>query len=179
MKRKEFAAAIGEFELVLQKHPKHFNALRYLGFCYAVQDRLLEASEAYHAALAINPYDSTVRIHLGLIYAEQGKIEMTIEEFSRAISFNSERIDHYFQVANSLIEQGALEKALAALRNASKLRLQQAFLRYHLDRFAHDPGLCELAMSRWRKAIEISGIGNGKGAIQQGDGGERSQYELA
>lgn len=162
MKERKYASAISEFRKVLRKQPKHFKALRYLGFCHAQENRLSEAIKAYTAVLDINPNDCAARNHLGLLYAKQGEVERAIDELNRALAVNEQRTFDYLTLGRSLIEDGFLEKAITVLRKASKLRLQHACICYRLEWIYYDHHLLELALAHWRETLEVSGVGNGR-----------------
>jgi len=153
MRGEEYTLALTKFEAAAHEQPMNYKISRCLGLCYMKQNRLEEAVDAFWKTIHLNPQDFIAYLNLGLIASKQGKEKIAINFIAKAISLVEEKIHRWYQRACSDLDQGSGEKAIAALRAASKLKLQHAMLRSKLEEVYYAHNLLELAMDEWHKIL--------------------------
>ena len=80
---KEWAKAIGLFNVVVAKDPQNADAFNYLGFAYRNQGNYDEAFKQYNVALTINPRHRGAHEYVGEAYLKVGDIKKAEEHLAR------------------------------------------------------------------------------------------------
>ena len=94
-----------------------------LGMIYKSMGNLGDAIDAYQAALAIDNNIAEIHNNLGNVYRKTNDIERTITAYKKAIDINGRFAGAHHNLGSILLETGNPDDALAFLRNASQLQI--------------------------------------------------------
>ena len=93
--QRRHAEAEGMFLFVLQREPRHAEALADLGYCYFLQGQLTKAESALEKAVALEPTKPRYRNNLGLVVGNQGRHQEALAHFKAA----GNEADAYYNLA--------------------------------------------------------------------------------
>lgn len=106
------AAAMKDFEMVLEIKPKEWRAFMELGNIRLAQGEYEAALQMYRNAIAIEPLNAELQNNTGLTCSECGDIEMSITHYRRAIALNPRRADSHNNLAVELFKTDNREESL-------------------------------------------------------------------
>lgn len=83
--KKEYDAAVGDYNLALQQMPNHMGAMMAIADTYVAADRKVEAAKAYDAVVQKFPQNPLVYNNRGMFLQREGKYEKAIINFTQAL----------------------------------------------------------------------------------------------
>jgi len=117
------AEAVAHLERSLEIKPDAIPTLLNLARVEDERGQPGKAAERLRAALALDPSDTEIRVHLGTVYAQAGRLEDAIREFREALRTPS---DVDFLAHNglgvALVRSGRVEEGIGHLRECVRLR---------------------------------------------------------
>jgi tetratricopeptide (TPR) repeat protein len=114
--------AVSQMEKVLSLQPEHAEALNYLGYTWADQNRNLDKALQYiKKANEIRPDNGFILDSLGWVYYRLGKFAKAAEELERAIELEPDDPHIYEHLGDTYSSLGNKAKALTNYRNAARL----------------------------------------------------------
>jgi protein O-GlcNAc transferase len=157
----EVEGAIATLRRVLTIDPRHLLARYNLALVLKRVDRLPEAIDELHKAIAIEPRAET-QYTLGAIHRQQGDLERAVTALREAIGLNSRYVDAYAMLGAVLQTKRDHSGAVAALKRALALAPDQPAPRHALaqvfqqmgDTVAARKELDEAERLRVRAALE-------------------------
>ncbi len=91
-----------------------------LGMACAELNRMEEAVEAFHQAIALNPDNADNHFGLGLTAASAGRERMAAQALARAVRIDPRHWDARIELARLQLDQGRLEQARSQLEAVQK-----------------------------------------------------------
>lgn len=76
-----YAEALVRYQRVVEREPRHREALRYAGWCLWKLQRHGEARSRWRTLLGVYPHDQTARLYIGLSYASQQRMDEAVAEW--------------------------------------------------------------------------------------------------
>ena len=126
--QKRYSEARHIFEKILEEDPNAYEACRRMGMVAEVTGDFGAALEYYSRASLIRPYSEEPWAHLNLTYRRKGNIESAhkaaervIEVASRKLEAGSDDIIAMSRLACAYAHFGAIEEALATVKNVLEL----------------------------------------------------------
>jgi len=149
--RGDYEKELDELDYVIDldpNHPNHVDALFLAALAYGVVGDAGNEISYLERAEALRPRDASIHYYLGMALSRQEMYEQAVTAFERALAIDPYSGDTLLALGMSYEAGGAVDKALAALRDA--LARQTQFIHnahYHL-------GLALAATERWQDARE-------------------------
>ncbi|MEZ2238927.1 FkbM family methyltransferase [Microcoleus sp.] len=141
----------------LEIQPDFAQALANLGTIHAQQQQWQEAIAAYQKAIAIQPNFPGVYRNLAKVFSQVGKPDEVVECcYAAAILEPKTTAEEYFNLGNTLLEQGKQERAIVCYRRAVELNPDEVEVYYKLGETLAKVGQLEEAISAYRRAIELT-----------------------
>ncbi len=141
----------------LEIQPDFAQALANLGTIHAQQQQWQEAIACYQKAIAIQPNFAGVYRNLAKVFSQIGKPEEAAECcYAAAILEPKTTAEEYFNLGNTLLEQGKQERAIVCYRRAVELNPDEVEVYYKLGETLAKVGQLEEAISAYRRAIELT-----------------------
>src|SRR5215472_12944629 len=116
--------------------------------------RLAEAEVCYRRALATQPEHPDALHLLGLIAQQVGRYDQAVELIGQAIKRNGHPV-YFSNLGVVLNDQGKLEEAIAAYRQAIRIKPDFAEAYSNLGNSLSDQGKIDEAIAAYRQAIRI------------------------
>ena len=129
----EWEEAKEGFLAVLEKAPRHFQALTKLGACYLALDRPERAEGPINEALRLAPDYADAWHQRGMLYRAWGKVEAALSDFEAAIRADGNNIEARVQAAAIHHTAKNTEQASAAWRGVLALDPDHALARRRLQ----------------------------------------------
>lgn len=104
---------------------------------------------------ARHPSEHARRSRCAFALLKQGSVELAIDQFNTALCIADEEVKARFRLACQLIDRGHPREALRFLREASRVCLQRAMIRYALETAYYDHSIVELAVDEWRAILGL------------------------
>lgn len=109
--RGKYAAAIGETNSIINRHPKSADAYTYRGYAYMQLGDTENATKNFSRALAINPTHLGAHKYRADLYLADGQLSLALEQLQVIrMTCGSDQCE----------EQDDLERSLNAYRNGNK-----------------------------------------------------------
>ncbi len=141
----------------LEIQPDFAQALTNLGTIHAQQEHWQDAIACYQKAIAIQPNFPGVYRNLAKIFSQVGKPDEAVECcYAAAILEPKTTAEEYFNLGNTLLEQGKQERAIVCYRRAVELNPDEVEVYYKLGETLAKVGQLEEAISAYRRAIELT-----------------------
>ncbi len=102
--RKDYAAAIADYNNAIKLNPKLTEAFVHRGFCYFVQDKKSEAQADFEEAIRLDPQDADGYGHLGILFEQERRFEGGLKNLRKAVSLGSHDPEVYTHLAWILVE---------------------------------------------------------------------------
>jgi serine/threonine protein kinase/tetratricopeptide (TPR) repeat protein len=151
----DYAKAVREFSLVLQREPTNDAAYKGLAKAYERMGKLEQAESTYKQAIALRPHYWATYNWLGAFYYNQARVHDASEMFRQVIALAPDSVRGYSNLAASLMDEGLYNDALHAAQRSieiqpsddaySNLGSASFFLQRYND-----------AISAFQKATEVS-----------------------
>ena len=113
--------AFAQYEAVLQRAPRHFDALHHVGILGYQSGNYALALEFIGAAIEVDAGVSTVYSNLGNILKALGERDSALQSYEQALGLDPENVDALYNRGNVLQTMGRNEDALASYDRAIAL----------------------------------------------------------
>ena len=130
--QQDLTGAAAKFQAVLEKDPNNTTALSNLGVVYYKLNRLDEAEDTLHKAVASAPNDSEARSVLGVICFRKGRTEDAFSELTRAVALNPRSAEAHNYLGIVMGEKGWGTAAEQEVRRAIELNPEYADAHFNL-----------------------------------------------
>ena len=122
--------------------------------------KIKEADRLYTSILAAQPEHPDANHNMGLIGVTLGDTEEALPYFKKALDVNSDIEQHWISYIIALIDLGFFKRARAALKKASRKRVNEATLRELRLRLTHDSNTDKNYVSPDPQEIQIQPVLN-------------------
>jgi len=148
-------AAAGQYRLVLNSLPHHYEALAVLGLlCGEGGD--LDAAIRYNLeSVKIYPTFSEAHFNLGFAYHLKKNYDKAVEHYSRVVRLVPNRAEAHNNLGLVLFQQGKVDKAMKAYRNGLKFVPDNLDLHYNLGIVLQEQGQRGQAIKELEIALQI------------------------
>jgi tetratricopeptide (TPR) repeat protein len=120
-KQGDFAKAIAEYRVLLQRVPKKPGIHYRIGALMMLQAGADGARKEFEEELKINPQSAGAEYYLGELARQANDLPQAIAHFSRATSLNNGFAEAYEGLGRSLLDRDRTAEAVAPLETAAKL----------------------------------------------------------
>ncbi|MEW6685474.1 MAG: tetratricopeptide repeat protein [Candidatus Edwardsbacteria bacterium] len=126
--KREFEAAVVEFEKALELNPNLLETYNNLGLALSESGKEKEAVASFKRAIEINPDFAEAYNNLGALHKGKGRYEEAVELFNQAISKRSNYALAYLNLGNAYEELEKFDQALKAWEKSLEIdpTLQEA-----------------------------------------------------
>jgi tetratricopeptide (TPR) repeat protein len=121
---------------------------------YLSQDRLDEAIDACHQALAERPKFPAAYICLGRIYQQQEKWDKAIEAFKTALDIQPKLANAHFFLAEAYDRQGMATEAISAYENSLSLQPKQPHAYFKLGEIYRQQSQLEKGFNAYCQSLK-------------------------
>ncbi|HEY0059060.1 MAG TPA: tetratricopeptide repeat protein [Flavisolibacter sp.] len=115
------AAAVKDFEMVLEIKPKEWRAFMELGNIRLAHGEYKEALQMYRNAISIEPLNAELQNNTGLACSEYGDTETSIIHYRTAIALNPRHADSHNNLAVELFKTANREESLQHAITAAQI----------------------------------------------------------
>lgn len=122
-------------------------------------DRQLEAIDAYHRVLEIEPDHAAAHINLGTVHYNRQEYAASEFHYRRAVEIDPRYALAYFDLGNVLDETGRVQEAIDAYRNALHLAPTYADAHYNLALAYEKIAEPRRALAHWRSYVKLDAAG--------------------
>jgi predicted O-linked N-acetylglucosamine transferase (SPINDLY family) len=140
---------------ILQRAPRDFNALHFLGILRLAQGKAGEAARLIGQALQVDARVSDAHLNLGNALAAQGQVEAAIASFRAAIEREPCLAQAHFNLGNALKSLGRLDEAVAAYGQAVALAPAYVEAHYNLGNALRALGRLDQAVACYDRAVGL------------------------
>ncbi len=140
---------------VLQRVPRHPDALHMLGVLAHHLGRNQAAVELIEEAICITPRHAPCHSNLGNALRALGRLEEAVRSYERALELSPDFADAHLNLGNALQEQGRFAEAIVHHRRALALRPDFAEGHYNLGNVLMASGQVEEARESYERALAI------------------------
>jgi tetratricopeptide (TPR) repeat protein len=148
---RRYDVAIEEYRQVIALAPQDPRGWRCVGFLQAQQGRTSEAIDSFGEALRIDPSDSNTRFNRAFLFHQAQRFDEAIPEFERVVADNPNNDRAWYGLGLCLEHQGALEKAVDALKEAAKIQYFNPHAAHHLALLYHRLGRHEELLAEYER----------------------------
>ena len=146
--------AMAAYDAVLEREPRHADALQFQGVVKMQIGRSDEAIELMERAIAVHPGNSQAHYNLGLAMRAEGKEPKALAAFRRAIAVEPRNFEAHNAIAGILLAApDQLDTAEAHIHHALKSNPNYAPARNNLALLLKARGRPEAAVSEARAAV--------------------------
>lgn len=151
----QFAEAEAIYRAIVEKNPRHFDALNMLGALALQTNRMTEAVALLRDAIKLNPRSSIGHGNLGFGLYRLGAMEESLHHYDRAVAIDPRFIDGWSNRGNVLKGLNRHREAIASYDKALALKPDLASARWnrsvaHLALGEYEIGWRE---HEWRKRL--------------------------
>jgi len=148
-------AAAGQYRLVLNSLPHHYEAFAVLGLLCGKGGDLDAAIANNLESVRIYPTFAEAHFNLGFAYHLKKNYDKAVEHYSRVVRLVPDRAEAHNNLGLVLFQQGKVDKALKAFRNGLKFVPDNLDLHYNLGIALEEQGQSDEALKELRAALEI------------------------
>ncbi len=152
--RKQQAANIESFELLVERDPDDYESRTRLGYLYEAADRGEEARVQCLRALELAPDDPRAHNCLGCALHQLGRLETANLHFQRALELDPDYFDAHFNLGLTLAQQGDRDGAMERFATVVRLRPNHADAHANLGTGLVSLGRADDAIAHFREALE-------------------------
>jgi|GEM_PF-1874180 len=143
------------YESVLERQPKHKDALKIAGDLLRQQGHLEEAAKRYERLRRLAPDDPRPVFLLGALYHQAGNLAAAEKMFIDAAQFPQLRAEAWSNLGAVMVEQGRAKEARWFLMRAAQSRPNKASVRYNYAVLLRALDLQADALNELHAAAEI------------------------
>jgi tetratricopeptide (TPR) repeat protein len=122
-KLKQTEKSIRQMEVVINIDPRHADALNYIGYTYAEENRHLDkAQELIEKAIKYKPNSGYITDSLGWVYFRKGLYDKALTELKKAVELAPDDPAIVEHLGDVYLKKGSYGKALEAYEKAISLK---------------------------------------------------------
>jgi len=148
-------AAAGQYRLVLDSMPHHYEAFAVLGLLCGKSGDLDAAINYNLESVRIYPTFAESHFNLGFAYHLKKDYDKAVEHYSRTVQLVPDRAEAHNNLGLVLFQQGKVDKAIRAYRNGLKFVPDNLDLHYNLGIVLEEQGQKDEALKELRAALQI------------------------
>jgi tetratricopeptide (TPR) repeat protein len=148
-------AAAGQYRLVLNSLPHHYEALAVLGLLCGKAGDLDAAIDYNLKSVRIYPTFAESHFNLGFAYHLKKNYDKAVEHYSGTVQLVPDRAEAHNNLGLVLFQQGKVDKALKAFRNGLKFVPDNLDLHYNLGIALEEQGQRDEALKELNAALQI------------------------
>jgi tetratricopeptide (TPR) repeat protein len=148
-------AAAGQYRLVLDSMPQHYEALAVLGLLYGKAGDLDAAISYNLESVRIYPVFAESHFNLGFAYHLKKNYDKAVEHYSIAVRLVPDRAEAHNNLGLVLFQQGEVEQAIKAYRDGLKFVPDNLDLHYNLGIVLEEQGQRNEALKELQTALQI------------------------
>jgi protein O-GlcNAc transferase len=148
-------SAAGQYRLVLNSLPHHYEALAVLGLLCGKAGDLDAAIDYNLKSVRIYPTFAESHFNLGFAYHLKKNYDKAVEHYSGTVQLVPDRAEAHNNLGLVLFQQGKVDKALKAFRNGLKFVPDNLDLHYNLGIALEEQGQRDEALKELNAALQI------------------------
>jgi tetratricopeptide (TPR) repeat protein len=153
--QKDYAAALEEYQRVLEEHPDMVQLYDKIGLCYYRLEELDKAIEYFKLMLLKEPQSQDTLINLSAIYLERGNLDEGMKYFDQLDESSIEDKGIFYNIGILLFKSGQIDQAIDNLEKSIKLDPNYVAAYYQLALANLNKGQMEEAKKNLKKVIEL------------------------
>jgi tetratricopeptide (TPR) repeat protein len=119
---KDFAGALQDFDVVIERDPRHVDALYQRAETFRMQGNWTKAKADYEAVLRLNPSHASATFLLGAVLVQTGECERAVAMLNHALTLKyQDAAPVYYMLAQAYQKMGRMDLAQGALRRSREL----------------------------------------------------------
>jgi protein O-GlcNAc transferase len=143
------------YRQILQREPKHADALHLLGvIAYQVQ-QYDAAVHLFEQAIAAKPDNPAYHVNLGSVRQDQGSLKQAIGHYRHALVLQPDYPEAHNNLGNALLAQGENQAAIESYLNALRYRSDYAQAHNNLGSALQAQDQLDRAISHYRQALAL------------------------
>jgi tetratricopeptide (TPR) repeat protein len=155
-RKREYAAAEIEFRVVVRLKPDNAQAHYHLGNALNGQGKRDEAAAEFREAIRLKPDEFEFHVNLGIVLCDVKRDYPAAEaEFRAAIRLKPDFVPAHFDLGVALVNQGKHDEAIAAWREAIRLK-PDAYVHYRLGTALMGQGELDQAAAAYHAALKLN-----------------------
>jgi tetratricopeptide (TPR) repeat protein len=151
-RKKDWASAAQEFELVLKSSPDYTLAVFNLGLAQARLGNRTEAAQLLRRTLELDPNNFSAAFDLGALLLQMQRVPEALEAFRQTLKILPTFGPAHRAIGEVLLYQGKPDEALVSLRTALRLMPNNSAVRVSIAKALEMKGLHQQAQEELRKA---------------------------
>jgi tetratricopeptide (TPR) repeat protein len=151
-----FGQAEALYQQVLDRNPRHAEALHLLGLLTYQRGKLGEASGWLARAVAEDASQAAYFYNYGVVLQRLGRVGEAGQAYEQALRLNPQHVEAHSNLGNLLREQGRLDEAVAAYRRALALNPNYVDGYNNLGVALEELGRYAEAMSSYEQALRLN-----------------------
>ncbi|MGB8841525.1 MAG: tetratricopeptide repeat protein [Aliidongia sp.] len=140
---------------ILQRAPRDFNALHFLGVLRLTQGKPSEAVRLIRQALAIDGRTPDPHVNLGNALAALGQLDQAVMSYRAALRLDPNLPQAHYNIGKALKSQGKLDEAVAAYRHALRLAPGYVEALYNLGNALKEGGRLDEALACYDRVLPL------------------------
>jgi tetratricopeptide (TPR) repeat protein len=154
--QKEYAAALEEYQRILEEHPDMHQLYDKIGLCYYRLEELDKAIEYFKLMLNKEPQSQDTLINLSAIYLERGDLEEGMKYFEQLDESTIEDKALFYNIGILFFKNGEIDLAIENLEKSLALDPEYVDACYQLALANLNKGQTEEAKKHFHKVIELA-----------------------
>jgi tetratricopeptide (TPR) repeat protein len=150
------AAAIAQYQRVLEIQPGYANAHFNLANRLLKVGRLEEAAAQYQQALEIQPNDAEARNKLGKTLLLKGDFDGAMSCFEKTTTLSPDPFSRWLNVGSGFLQQDDWQTAIVCFHQALKINPRSAEAYANLGMACFKKGGAKEAIDSWQQALSIN-----------------------
>ncbi len=143
------------YEQVIERKPRHFDALHLLGVLAAQSKNPAQAIQWIGKAIKVNPGVAAAHSNLGAALKELGRFDEAVASYDKAIRLMPDMAEPYSNRGNVLQELGRLNEAIASYDRAISLKPDYADAHFNRGNALKNLMRFDEALASYERAIEL------------------------
>jgi len=153
--KKQNQKAKAAFREAINLKPESWEDFFQLGRILSQEEKWDEAVKALESAKKLDPQNHKILFEMGKVYFSMDQFEDSTRELTEATNLFTQNPDYYLLLAESLIGQKELDKAVDTLKQASSFDPKNHELTYALCNVYSKKGYYTVAIGYCKKAMEL------------------------
>lgn len=149
------AAAESAASKLVSIYPNTFILHHVLALAFDGQQKFLQATKSYAAALALQPNTPDLLFNQGIALTQIGHLDEAIASYQKAIALQPNFFEAHGNLGTVLQMQGKLNEAIACYQRGLNINPQDARGYFNLGTALRDNGQLDEAATSYRKAIAL------------------------
>jgi predicted Zn-dependent protease len=154
-------AARQQYEAILQRHPRHFDALMRLGQLAQRDSQLTDAERYYRRAIAVQRQSGPAAVGLAEVLFRLGRLDEAVAEARRAVRLAPQEAQGYLWLGRALqarAAEGDTPAAEAAYREAVRRGGDKVTARYYLAQLLREQGRAAEALAELEANLQENSL---------------------